>query len=137
MFAVGDVVEVKGKKALSYVERFLPSDVLDVRRLAMTRRRLEDALKSRLKALLLGVLDSSGNIDIIPFPEIGNLEKFVDILDVLPERDVKALIYNVPIDVLDELVKFTGDRKPEVSLKFQKLMRKFRKSRWQPNPEVW
>jgi len=134
---MSDVVEVKGKKALPFVERILPSDILEARKLNLTRRRIEEAAKSKLKTLMLTILDSTGNIDFIPVPEIDNLEKFTKILENLPEEDAKAIMYNVPLDTLDELVKLTEDKRPDISTKLLRLMRKYRKSKWVPNPEVW
>ena len=131
-----DVVEVKGKKALPFVERVLPRDILEARKLNLTRRRIEEAVKSKLKTLMLTVLDSTGNIDFIPVPELDNLEKFTSILENLPEEDAKAIMYNVPLDTLDELVKLAEDKRPDISTKLLRLMRKYRKSKWIPNPEV-
>lgn len=131
------VVEVKGKKALPFVERVLPSNILEARKLNLTRHRIEEAVKSKLKTLMLTVLDSTGNIDFIPVPEIDNLEKFTKILENLPEEDAKAIMFNVPLDTLDELIRLTEDTRPEVSTRLAKLMRKYRKSKWVPNPEVF
>ncbi|MHA1835196.1 MAG: hypothetical protein ACTSV7_14570 [Candidatus Baldrarchaeia archaeon] len=134
---MSDVVEVKGKKALPFVERVLPRDILEARKLNLTRHRIEEAVKSKLKTLMLTVLDSTGNIDFIPVPELDNLEKFTSILENLPEEDAKAIMYNVPLDTLDELVKLAEDKRPDISTKLLRLMRKYRKSKWVPNPEVW
>ena len=75
-------------------------------------------------------------IDFIPVPELDNLEKFTSILENLPEEDAKAIMYNVPLDTLDELVKLAEDKRPDISTKLLRLMRKYRKSKWIPNPEV-
>jgi len=134
---MSDVIEVKGKKALPFVERILPRDILEARKLNLTRRRIEEAVKSKLKSLMLTILDSTGNIDFIPVPEIDNLEKFTNILENLPEEDAKAVMFNVPLDTLDELVKLAEDKRPDISTKLLRLMRKYRKSKWVPNPEVF
>lgn len=135
---MGEVIEVKGKKALSFVERMMPEDVLSTRRLTMTKRRLEEAWKSKLKTILFTILDSSGNVDFLPVPEIENLEKFTNILENLPEEDAKSLLHNIPLDTLDEVIKFTEYKeRPDISTRLMKLMRKYRKSKWVPNPEVF
>jgi len=134
---MSDVVEVKGKKALPFVERVLPSDILEARKLSLTKRRIEEAFKSKIKTIMLTILDSSGDIDFLPLPEEANLEKFADILESLPEEDAKSIMYNVPIDTLDELIKFTESKRPDIATRLAKLMRKYRKSKWVPNPEVW
>ena len=134
---MSDVVEVKGKKALPFVERVFPSDILEARKLSLTKRRIEEAFKSKIKTIMLTILDSSGDIDFLPLPEEANLEKFTDILESLPEEDTKSIMYNVPIDTLDELIKFTESKRPDIATRLTKLMRKYRKSKWVPNPEVW
>jgi hypothetical protein len=134
---MSDVIEVKGKKAKNFVERILPSDILEARKLTMTRRRVEEAFKSRLKTVLFTILDSSGDLDLIPLPDEENIEKFTNILESLPEEDAKSIMYNVPLDTLDELIKFTENKRPDVSTRLLKLMRKYRKSKWIPNPEVF
>ena len=124
---MSDVVEVKGKKALPFVERVLPSDILEARKLSLTKRRIEEAFKSKIKTIMLTILDSSGDIDFLPLPEEANLEKFADILESLPEEDAKSIMYNVPIDTLDELIKFTESKRPDIATRLAKLMRKYRK----------
>jgi len=134
---MSDVVEIKGRKARPFVERVLPQDILEARRLSLTRRRIEEAFRSKIKTVMLTILDSSGDIDFLPVPEIENLEKFANIVENLPEEDAKAIMFNVPLDTLDELIKLTEDKRPDISTKLLKLMNKYRKSKWVPNPEVW
>ena len=121
------VVEVKGKKALPFVERVLPSDILEARRLSLTRRRIEEAFKSRVKTVMLTVLDSSGDIDFLPVPDEVNLEKFTYVLESLPEEDAKSIMFNVPLDTLDELVKFIENKRPDIAVRLMKLIEKYRK----------
>ncbi|RLG74267.1 MAG: hypothetical protein DRO23_07275 [Thermoprotei archaeon] len=130
-----EVVELKEKrKTLSFAERILPSDILEARRLNMIKRRIEEAQKSRTKAILIDIVDSSGAVDLIPLPEPDNLEKlFSDfgILERLPESHVAAIMKNIPDDVLDNLLFYTSHLgKSNVYEKIVKLARKYKGGEW-------
>ena len=130
-----EVVKIRDKrKALSFAERILPSDILEARRLNMVKRRIEEALKSRTKAILIDILDSSGAIDIIPLPEPENLEKlFSDfgILERLSEKQVAAIVSNIPDDVMDNLLTYLSHiGKLDLYQKLANLARKYKEGEW-------
>lgn len=130
-----EIVKVKDrKKVLSFAERVLPSDILEARRLTMIKRRIEEALKSRTKAILIDILVSSGAIDVIPLPEPDNLEKlFSDfgILERLNEKQAAAIVSNIPDDVMDSLLTYLSHiGKLNLYQKLANLARKYKEGEW-------
>jgi len=129
-----ELIELKKEDKKSLLTRILPSDILKARKLNMIRRRIEDALKSRTKALFLSIIDSNGSADLIPYPDIDNLEKLfsdIGILTRLPEKHVKAIIRNIPDDVYDDLLSFIETSgKTDLFQKLVMLARKFKGGRW-------
>jgi len=131
---MAELIEVKREDKKTLLTRILPSDILKARKLNMIRRRIEDALKSRTKALFLSVIDSSGAADLIPYPDINNLEKLfsdLGILTKLPEKHVKAIIRNIPDDVYDDLLSFVeASGKIDLFHRLVGFARKFKEGRW-------
>jgi len=130
-----EVIKIKDKrKVLSFAERILPSDILEARRLNMVKRRIEEALKSRTKAILIDILDSSGAVDIIPLPEPENLEKLLSdfgILEKLSEKQVAAIVSNIPDDVMDNLLTYLSHiGKLDLYQKLANLARKYKEGEW-------